>query len=83
MAEFTYQIPDEQLQEMGEAFCQQYGYDPETSKLTPLQFTLGRIDIYIKEVVKGHRAWKEDEKIKASKAEAIAAVDDFQITVKE
>jgi hypothetical protein len=87
MAEFTYTIPDEQLQEIGEAFCQQYGYqteiDGEPNPQNPLQFTLGCVDRYIKDIIKAHRVWKEDEKIRKAKAAAIAAVDDFQITVKE
>ncbi len=82
MAEFTYEISDEQLAEMGEAFCQQYNYDPK-SNLTPLQFTLGRIDVYIKDVIKAHRIWKQDESIKDVKKAAIDEVDSFVINVKK
>ena len=82
MAEFTYEIPDEQLKEMGEAFCQQYGYNAETSKQTPLQFTLGRIDTFIKEVIRAHRVWKKEKEIEAAKKAALDEVDGFSITVK-
>lgn len=86
MAEFTYEIPDEQLTEMGEAFCQQYGYqatiDGAPNPQTPLQFTLSKVDAYIKDIIKAHRVWKKDEEIKAAKQAALDEVDDFSITVK-
>lgn len=53
MAQYILEIPDDTLETIFSAVCQQKGYDP-TSGLTPAEFTRSIVVGYLKQIVVEH-----------------------------